>query len=107
MTSGAPDFSLAALGILGFRVIPGRREYARAGVATEPEDFNPVVVLRWPGRAGEISSDSVLRLNEFLGENRETLTLSEIQAICDHLLAGKVYQGGGGSGERWTLEVLT
>lgn len=97
MTSGAPNVSLAFLGVLALAIRSVEPEAVGRG-------FNPLVSLKWPDR-GQGAAWANLRLDEFLADNEETLSLSEVQSICDHLLAGKVYLGGGGADERWTLEV--
>lgn len=84
---------------LGFRQI--RISTIRAQVRAE---FNPRCRLRWPDRRDDSWDGTWTNLDRFLADNEDTLTVAEVQSICDHLLAGKVYEGGGGAGERWTLE---
>ena len=84
----------AAVGVLGLRV--ESKPDGRASALP----FNPLVVLRAESeREGHVTT-----LDEFLEANRDGLTLAEVQSICDHLCGGRVYHGGGGASEGWTLE---
>jgi hypothetical protein len=92
MNAGNPGISLAAMGFRGLSVSQVR------------DEFNPKVRLSWPDRVG-FGDPVYTTFDAFLRDNEEALSLAEIQAICDFLLAGKVYSGGGGADERWNLEV--
>ena len=92
--SPAPRCTLASVGVVAVRV--ERRPDGRASSLP----FNPLVVLRSESR----TEGHVTNLDEFLADNRDGLSLGDVQGICDHLAGGRVYHGGGGASEGWTLE---
>lgn len=106
MTRSGHSVNWTVLGFCGFKVDTAARlgDLKSGGRDGGQREMNPLCCLKWPDRA--LAAHQLVRLDDFLRDNEETLTISEVQEICDALAGGRVHEGGGGAAERWTLEVF-
>jgi len=97
MTASAPNVPLGVLGIRTLWVVMAPEERAQAA-----EDSNPLCMLRRP----DSRQAGCVRWLDFVGDNADGIGAEEAREIFAVITAGRVWYGGGGAAERWSLEVV-